>query len=71
MRSSKASPWHQHHIIKSANAEMPRQIAGTGTNSLTIPASVMGIEHNTVNRMVNKAEIIKITGANNLGMVIG
>ncbi|SUI42174.1 Uncharacterised protein [Serratia marcescens] len=36
-----------------------------------MPASVMGMEHNTVTRMVSMTEMIKITGVNNLGMIMG
>src|SRR5690606_25116838 len=71
MRNNNASPWHQHHIMKSAKAEIYRQTAGMGTRSFTMPASVMGMEHNTVTRMVSMTEMIKITGVNNLGMIMG
>jgi hypothetical protein len=36
-----------------------------------IPASVIGIEQSTVTKMASRAESIKITGDNNLGMVMG
>ncbi|MNC54656.1 hypothetical protein D3C75_1041470 [compost metagenome] len=71
MRNSSANPTHQHHIIKSAKAEIRRQTAGKGTSSLMIPASVMGTEQSTVTKMASRAESIKITGDNNLGMVMG
>ena len=48
-----ARPSHQQYIIKSQKRETFRQMTGTGSNSFTIPAMMIGTEQKIVTKMVN------------------
>lgn len=51
--SNTARPSHQQYIIKSQKRETFRQMTGTGSNSFTIPAMMIGTEQKIVTKMVN------------------
>ncbi|GDX07858.1 hypothetical protein BSPA111_40790 [Buttiauxella sp. A111] len=52
--------------MKSANAEIERQMMGIGRSSLMMPAIIMGTEQATVTTIVRATLRIKVIAANNL-----
>jgi hypothetical protein len=55
--------------MKLQNTETERHITGMGKISLTIPASMMGMEHNIVSKMVSAILMGNVIAASNLDIV--
>jgi hypothetical protein len=55
--------------MKLQNTETERHITGMGKISLTIPARMMGMEHNIVSKMVSAILMGNVIAASNLDIV--
>ncbi|UXY13490.1 hypothetical protein N7922_24375 [Kosakonia sp. ML.JS2a] len=55
--------------MKLQKVEIARQSAGTGSNSLSMPAIIIGTEQATVTNMVSRTLNVRVNTASNLDIV--